>query len=66
MTVGTARLWSWGAPADIRAEVRERIATVGKGGGLIIAPAYDLEPAESIPWANVQAFFDAVAEFGAY
>jgi hypothetical protein len=46
--------------------VRERIATVGRDGGLIIAPAYDLEPAEGIPWANVRAFFDAVDEFGGY
>jgi uroporphyrinogen decarboxylase len=65
-TVGTPRLWSWGSPADIRAEVRERIETVGEGGGLIIAPAYDLEPAEGIPWANVLAFFEAVDEFGTY
>jgi uroporphyrinogen decarboxylase len=65
-TGGTARLWSWGDPAEIRAEVQERIATVGRGGGLIIAPAYDLEPAEGIPWANVVAFFDAVDEFGVY
>ncbi len=63
-SVGTAQLWSWGTPEAIRAEVRERIATVGRGGGLIISPAYDLEPAEGIPWANVQAFFDAVDEFG--
>jgi len=65
-TVGTAQLWSWGTPEDIRAEVRERIATVGRRGGLIISPAYDLEPAEGIPWANVVAFFDAVEEFGVY
>ena len=65
-TVGTPQLWSWGTPAEIRAEVRERIATVGEGGGLIIAPAYDLEPAEGIPWENVQAFFEAVEEFGVY
>ena len=65
-TVGTPRLWSWGTPGEVRAEVRERITTVGKGGGLIIAPAYDLEPAENIPWANVEAFFDAVSEFGTY
>jgi uroporphyrinogen decarboxylase len=64
--VGTAQLWSWGTPEDIRVEVRERVATVGRGGGLIIAPAYDLEPAEGIPWANVVAFFDAVEDFGAY
>ncbi len=65
-TVGTPHLWSFGTPADIRAEVQERIATVGRDGGLIISPAYDLEPAENIPWANVVAFFAAVEEFGAY
>jgi uroporphyrinogen decarboxylase len=65
-TVGTPTRWAWGTPGAIRAEVRERIETVGKGGGLIIAPAYDLEPEESIPWRNVAAFFEAVDEFGAY
>jgi uroporphyrinogen decarboxylase len=65
-SVGTAQLWSWGRPEDIRTEVRERIETVGRGGGLIISPAYDLEPAEGIPWANVVAFFNAVDEFGGY
>jgi hypothetical protein len=33
---------------------------------LIISPAYDLEPAEGIPWTNVLAFFRAVEEFGSY
>ena len=65
-TVGTPPRWSWGTPADIRAEVRERIVTVGRGGGLIISPAYDLEPEDNIPWENITAFFKAVEEFGAY
>jgi uroporphyrinogen decarboxylase len=65
-TVGSAQRWARGTPAQIRAEVRERMETVGKEGGLIIAPAYDLEPAEGIPWANVLAFFEAVEEFGSY
>jgi uroporphyrinogen decarboxylase len=65
-TVGTAQRWSWGTPDDIRNEVRERIETVGAGGGLIISPAYDLEPQENIPWENIVAFFDAVDAFGAY
>jgi uroporphyrinogen decarboxylase len=63
-TVGTPTLWAWGTPADIRAEVRERIETVGRGGGLIISPAYDLEP--EVPWQNVLAFFEAVDEYGTY
>jgi hypothetical protein len=33
---------------------------------LIIAPAYDLEPEEDIPWENIEAFFAAVEEFGGY
>lgn len=63
-TVGTQQAWDWGTPDQIRAEVKERIETVGKGGGLIISPAYDLEP--SVRWENVLAFFDAVEEFGEY
>jgi uroporphyrinogen decarboxylase len=65
-TVGTQTRWAWGTPQMIRAEVRERIETVGRGGGLIIAPAYDLEPEEGIPWENIVAFFEAVEEFGGY
>jgi uroporphyrinogen decarboxylase len=65
-TVGTPTRWSWGTPEAICTEVRERIETVGVGGGLIIAPAYDLEPEENIPWENIVAFFDAVDTFGVY
>jgi len=65
-TVGTAQTWSWATPDEIQAEVYQRIEVVGKGGGLIISPAYDLEPEEGIPWANVLAFFDAVKQFGHY
>jgi uroporphyrinogen decarboxylase len=63
-TVGTAQRWTWAEPDEIRAEVQERIATVGAGGGLIISPAYDLEP--ECRWENVIAFFQAVDEFGVY
>ncbi len=63
-TVGTPQAWAWAEPEAIRAEVYERIHTVGVGGGLIISPAYDLEP--EVRWENVLAFFDAVEEYGAY
>jgi uroporphyrinogen decarboxylase len=63
-TVGTAQTWAWAEPEAMRAEVRERIETVGKGGGLIISPAYDLEP--EARWENILAFFEAVEEFGEY
>ncbi|MEN8098365.1 MAG: uroporphyrinogen decarboxylase family protein [Chloroflexota bacterium] len=63
-TVGTQVLWGEPNPTRIREEVRERIRTVGKNGGLIIGPAYDLEPA--IPWVNIESFFNAIDEFGTY
>ncbi len=63
-TVGTPQAWAWGTPDEIRAEVHERIQTVGAGGGLIISPAYDLEP--EVRWENVLAFFDAVEQYGRY
>jgi uroporphyrinogen decarboxylase len=63
-TMGTAQDWIWASPQAIREQVRLRIETVGAGGGLIICPAYDLEPEFS--WENVVAFFEAVEEFGVY
>lgn len=62
-TVGTARLWDHGTPAQIRAEVRERIATLGAGGGLLLSPAYDIDFAL---FENIVAFCHAVDEFGTY
>lgn len=63
-TVGTPQRWAWGTPDEIEQEVYERITTVGAGGGLIISPAYDLEP--EVRWENVLAFFDAVDRWGTY
>jgi uroporphyrinogen decarboxylase len=54
----------FGTPDDVRAEVKERIATVGKGGGLVLAPSHLLEP--DVPWENVLAFIEAVEEHGRY
>ena len=61
-TVGTASKWAYGSPDAIESEVKERIETVGKGGGLVIAPAYDLEP--RVRWENVLAFIRAVRKYG--
>jgi len=62
-TVGVQTTWSATVATEaIRQEVGERIATVGHGGGLLIAPAYDVEP--DVPWQNILAFLQAVEECG--
>ena len=61
-TVGTASDWMYASPSAIESEVKERIETLGKGGGLVIAPAYDLEP--EVKWENVLAFVKAVQKYG--
>jgi uroporphyrinogen decarboxylase len=59
-TVSVQRTMAFGTPDEVRAEVRERIRTVGCGGGLILAPAHVLGP--EVPWENIQAFFAAADE----
>lgn len=54
----------FGTPLDIRRKVKERVETVGRGSGLIIAPSSILEP--EVPWENILTFTEAVKEFGKY
>ena len=63
-TIGTQTTMPFGTPEQVRAVVAERIETVGKGGGLLLAPTHVLEP--EVPWRNVIAFVQAVEELGAY
>jgi len=56
-TVGAATLLPFGTPAAVYQEVRRRAETLGDSGGLILAPAYDLE--DNVPVANARAFFAA-------
>ena len=63
-TIGIQRLMPFGTPEEIRGEVKRMIETVGKGGGLLIAPTHRLQP--EVPWENIKAFAQAVEEYGAY
>jgi len=63
-SIGVQSTLPFGTPEDVRNEVRERMETIGKGGGLVIAPSHVIPP--ETPWENVLAFFDAVEEFGRY
>jgi uroporphyrinogen decarboxylase len=55
--IGVQSVMPHGAPDEVRRAVRETADTVGKGGGLLLAPAHILDPA--VPWENVIAFIDA-------
>ena len=59
-TVGSARLWDWGTPDQVRSEVRRCIQALGPEG-LLLAPAYDIDFA---PFENIVAFMETVDEFG--
>lgn len=63
-TIGTQTTMPLGTPEEVKAAVRERIETVGQGGGLLLAPTHVIEP--DVPWENVMAFFEAVEEYGRY
>ena len=63
-TVGVQKTLPFGTVEEVRKEVKERIETVGQGGGLLIGPSHVIEP--EVPWENVVAFVEAVKEFGVY
>ena len=63
-TVGTQNTMPFGTPEHVKKEVKLRIDTVGKEGGLLIAPTHVLEP--EVPWKNVLAFIESVEEYGKY
>ncbi|MFW5798431.1 MAG: uroporphyrinogen decarboxylase family protein [Planctomycetota bacterium] len=61
-TIGTQSVMPWGTPEEVRQCVRERIETLGTGGGLIVSPTHILEP--EVPIENIEALFAAAKEFG--
>ena len=63
-TVGIQRTMPFGTPAEVEAEVKLRIETVGKGGGLYLSPTHVLAP--EVPHENIRAFVDAAKKYGRY
>jgi uroporphyrinogen decarboxylase len=61
-TVGSAELWDYGTPNEIRQEVNQRITSLGPEG-LLLSPAYDIDFA---PFENIVAFIEATEEFGCF
>ena len=63
-TIGTQTTMPFGTVEEVEANVKEMIETVGKGGGLVIAPTHILEP--EVPWPNIEALVGAVKKYGRY
>ena len=63
-TIGTQTTMPFGTPEEVRETVRHMIETVGKGGGLVIAPTHVLEP--EVPWENVEALVQAIRDYGTF
>lgn len=61
-TLGRQTTFSFAKPDEIRAEVRQRIETLGPSG-LILSPAYDIDEPD-VPRENILAFLEAAEEFG--
>lgn len=61
-TIGTQTTMPFGTPEEVERTVKERIDTVGRGGGLVLAPTHTLEP--DVPWENIVALFEAVEKHG--
>jgi uroporphyrinogen decarboxylase len=53
-----------GTPAEVRAEVRERIRTCGPGGGYCVGSSNTVT--NYVPLANYKAMIEAAKEFGRY
>ncbi len=54
--LSTQKNFPFGTPQSVIHETEMLIDTFGKNGGIIVAPAHDLEP--EVPFENMKAFFD--------
>lgn len=54
----------YGTPEDVRNEVKGRIEKLAGGGGFILSTAHNIQA--DTPLENVEALFQAYAEFGTY
>lgn len=61
--VDTQQVLPFGTPAQVRAQVRERLATFAPGGGFVFNPVHNIQA--RTPVANVLAMFDEVKRWNA-
>jgi uroporphyrinogen decarboxylase len=63
-TIDIQEVLPFGTVADVVEEVKLRVRSAGKGGGLILAPAHNIQP--EVPIENILAFYDAAKQYGRY
>jgi uroporphyrinogen decarboxylase len=63
-SLGVQHTLPFGTPDDVRREVQQRMQTIGRDGGLVIAPSHVIPP--ETPWENVVMLFEAIEEHGRY
>ncbi len=63
-TIGIQHTLPFGTPEEVEAEVKERIETVGKGGGLYLSPTHVIAP--EVPHKNIFALVEAVKKYARY
>lgn len=63
-SVDTQRTLPFGAPDDVRAEVRERIRIFAPGGGFVFDPIHNVQA--QTPVENVIAMYETVRDYGHY
>ena len=62
--IDTQATLPFGTQEEVVAEVRDRIETLGKGGGYILAPVHTVEA--DVPIQNLLAVYEAAREYGRY
>ena len=63
-TVDIQEVLPFGTPEDVAREVKLRVRTVGKGGGLILSPAHNIQ--SEVPLENILAFYETAKTYGRY
>ena len=59
--VDTQHVLAFGTPEEVRAQVKENIAILGRGGGFVFNTVHNIQA--TVPTENLKALFDAVAEY---
>jgi uroporphyrinogen decarboxylase len=62
--IDTHRVLPRGTTAEVREEVRRRIADLAPGGGFVLGAVHNIQP--EVPVENVLAMVEAAREFGSY